>query len=146
LQLVADEEFIEMKKNTRFGKITQGTDYAAYSIDNKFLLDNNTFIDRKTGSAKYYFTMKYNGTTFGIWIDRSVSKMFVSYDVEPTCRIIYSITLDDHSPNTMLLKSISKAVLFKTFIDNYNMGNVYFENINIKNIVYDIIRKVMAYS
>jgi hypothetical protein len=90
--------------------------------------------------------MKYNGTTFGIWIDRSVSKMFVSYDVEPTCRIIYSITLDDHSPNTMLLKSISKAVLFKTFIDNYNMGNVYFENINIKNIVYDIIRKVMAYS
>ena len=53
--------------------------------------------------------------------------------------MVYSITLDDHTPNTMLLKG-GKSLILKGFIDNYKLGNVYFESMNLKNITYEIIR------
>lgn len=140
LQLVQDDEFIRERKQTRFGKLIAGTEFEEYAIENKFTMDSKTFIMRKTEKAQYYFSFIYNGVTYGVWVDYSQGKMFVSENVDPSCRIIYSITVDDHQPNTMLLKQIGKAVLFKNFIDNYKMGNVYFESQRIKNIVYEVIR------
>ena len=37
LEMVADEEYINTKKNTRFGKMLQGTKYEEYALENKFL-------------------------------------------------------------------------------------------------------------
>jgi hypothetical protein len=143
LELVANKEFIEAKEKTRFGKLIKGTKYAEYSINNEFLRDNTTFVMKKTEKAKYYFTMKYSGMLYGVWVDYSVGKMFVSEDTDPSCKIIYSITIDDHTPNTMLLKRLSQSPMFKGFIENYKLGLVYFESIKVKNVVYDIIRMAM---
>ena len=41
---VRNEQFIDAKLNTEFGKLIIGTKYADYSINNKFLLDNDTYI------------------------------------------------------------------------------------------------------
>ena len=120
--------------NTRFGKIIEGTDFAEYAIKNKFVLDNKTFIARKGATAQYYLTFIYKGESFGIWIDYNEGRFFVSQDVDPSCKIVYSITVDDHAPNTLLLSNINKAVFWRKFIDNYKQGNVYFENQKIKGI------------
>ena len=140
LELVEVEGFEEERLQTRFGKIIAGTDFAEYAIKNKFVNDSKTFIAKKTGKAQYYLTFVYKGETFGIWIDYTEGRFFVSQDVDPSCKIIYSITVDDHSPNTLLLSNINKAVFWRKFIDNYKMGNVYFENQKIKNIVYEVIK------
>lgn len=140
LQLVQDENFIKERKETRFGKLVEGTDFAEYAIENKFTMDSKSFIMKKTEKSYYYFTFIYMNETFGVWIDYREGKMFVSENVDPSCLITYSLTVDDHKPNTMLLKQINRAVLFKNFIDNYKMGNVYFESQKIKNIVYEVIR------
>lgn len=143
LQLVQDEEFIKQRKETRFGKLIAGTEFEQYAIENKFVQDNKTFIMKKTENSQYYFTFIYKGETFGIWIDYKEGKFFVSTNVDPSCKMIYSITVNDHSPNTMLLSQINKAILWKKFIDNYKMGNVYFENQKIKNITYEVIKLCM---
>lgn len=143
LQLVQDDEFIRERKETRFGKLIAGTDFEQYAIENKFTNDSKTFIMRKTEKAQYYFTMWYMGTAYGVWIDYHAGKMFVSENIDPSCRIAYSLTVEDHQPNTMLLKQINKAVLFKQFIDNYKLGNVYFESQKIKGVVYDVIKLCM---
>lgn len=140
LQLVQDEEFIRERKQTRFGKLVAGTDFEQYAIENKFIMDSKTFIMKKTEKSQYYFTFIYQGEKYGIWVDYQAGKFFVSQDVDPSCRLIYSITVDDHSPNTLLLSSLSKAVFFKKFIDNYKLGNVYFESQKIKNITYEVIK------
>lgn len=140
LQLVQDEEFIQERKNTRFGKLIAGTDFEEYAIENKFIDDNKTFVMKKTENAQYYFTFIYKGESYGVWIDYKVGKMFVSCNVDTYCRIIYSITVDDHKPNTLLLTQLNKSQFFKTFLNNYKQGNVYFESLKIKAIVYDMIR------
>lgn len=140
LQLVQDDEFIRERKQTRFGKMVEGTEFAEYAIENKFIDDSKAFIMKKTERAHYYFTFIYMGETFGVWIDYNAGKMFVSENVDPSNRTIYSLTVEDHKPNTMLLKQLNKSPFFKNFMDNYKMGNVYFESQKIKNITYEVIR------
>ena len=141
---VRNEAFIDKKKNTEFGQLVAGTTYAEYSIENKFLLDDDSFLEKKTGKARYYFTFIYKDRTFGVWADFSEGKMWVSEDIDPSFPFTYTTTMKDHKPNTMLLKSRSKNTRFGMFIENYKMGNVYFENMNIKNMCYEVIRMVMS--
>ena len=143
LQLVQDEEFIREKKQTRFGKLIEGTEFAEYAIENKFTKDNKSFIMKKTGKSHHLFSFVYMGTTYGVWVDYNEGKYFVSLDLDPSNMNLYSLTVDDHTPNTMLLSTITKSFHFKPFIENYKMGNVYFESQRIKNIVYEVIRMIV---
>lgn len=138
VEFVQDEDFIEMKKNTRFGKLINGTKYASYSIDNAFLRDDDSFIEKKTGRANYYCSLRYKNDLFGIWVDYSAGKFWVSKDIDTSFKVTYSLTLADHTPNTLLLKG--KSTVLKYFVENYKIGNVYFESMNIKNITYEIMR------
>ena len=137
---VRNEKFIDRKKNTEFGSLISGTTYEGYSIDNKFLLDNDTFIESKSPKAKYYFTFVYLEHTLGVWADFNEGKMYVSKAVDPNYPLVYSITMKDHKPNTMFLKNKNRAGHFKVFLENYKLGNVRFESINIKNITYEVIK------
>lgn len=143
LQLVQNEEYINNRKQTRFGQMIEGTEFADYAIENKFTMDNKSFIMKKTEKSRYYFTFYYMGEGYGIWVDYFEGKFFVSDDVDPSCKLIYSLTVDDHKPNTLLLRQINKAVLFKTFIDNYKLGNVYFESQRVKSVTYEVIKMCM---
>lgn len=144
VELTDGNGFTEVKRHTRFGQIIDGTPYGDFSINNHFLLDDDTFIEKKAASARYYFTFKYKGELFGVWADFLLGKLWVSRDVDPSYKLIYAITLKDHSPNTIYLKRISTAGHFKTFLEYYKQGLVGFENMNLKNITYDIIRMVMT--
>lgn len=140
---VRNDKFIDAKKDTEFGALIEGTNYAEYSIENKFLLDDDSFIEKKSENPRYYFTFTYRGKQFGVWANFKEGKMWVSKDLDPSCPVNYALTLKDHTPNTMLLKSRSGNTHFKIFIENYKMGNVRFESMDIKNMCYEIIRMVM---
>ena len=140
LQLVNNEEYIQSRKETRFGKLIAGTEFEEYAIENKFVADSKTFIMKKTEKAQYYFTFVYEGESYGVWVDYHEGMMFVSENVDPSCRILYSLTVQDHSPNTLLLSQLNKSLFFKAFIENYKMGNVYFESQKIKSVCYEVIK------
>lgn len=140
LQMVNNEEYIQARKETRFGKLIAGTDFEEYAVENKFVNDTDTFIMKKTEKCQYYMTFVYEGESFGVWVDYDAGKMFVSENVDPSCRIVYSLTLDDHKPNTMLIGKLNRSPFFKPFIENYKMGNVYFESQKIKQVVYNVIK------
>lgn len=139
VEFVSDSDFIEHKKNTRFGKIIKDTPYGEYNIENKFRYDTNNFVSKKSETAKYLFTFVYKAGNYGVWIDYKKGLMFVNEQVDPYCKIILCLTLDDHTPNTMLLKSKSKDPYLSMLIEQYGLGNVRFGNINVKNNVMDLI-------
>lgn len=137
---VRNADFIKAKTETEFGALIAGTKYADYSINNEMLQDNYTFIEKKSPKARYYFTFIYGGRSYGVWADFNAGRMWVSEDVDPSFLLTYTLTLKDHRPNTMFLKTGRRSTHFKTFLDNYRLGNVYFENINVKNITYEVIK------
>ena len=44
LELVSNPAYISHAKQTRFGKLVEGTEYGSYAMDNEFLLDTESFI------------------------------------------------------------------------------------------------------
>ena len=69
VELFTDSDFIEKKKKTRFGQLVDGTRYGNYAIDNKWLLDNDTFVMGKTPEAEFMLGIKYMGIMYGFWVD-----------------------------------------------------------------------------
>ena len=73
-----------------------------------------------------------------------IGKIYVSSDYDKSTVHIFSMTLSDHTPNTMMFNAMRKYTFWKTFLDNYKLGNVYFENQRIKHSMLELIR--MFYS
>lgn len=136
---VRNEGFIDVKKKTEFGKLVHGTAYADFSIENKFLLDDETFIEKKSQKARHAFNFAYRGMEFGVWYDFVEGKMWVSTSTDPS-GLFYSFTMQDHKPNTMLFKTKNKSYWLKNFFDAFKKGSLYFENMNIKNMCYEVLR------
>lgn len=145
IELVQNADFIAAKKLTRFGKLIDGTEYGKYAIENSFLRDNKTFIEKKTGNCDYIFAFIYNGVTYGVWRSFKEGKIWVSYDYDKYSKLLYALTKADHTPNTLLINSLRQSKTFKGFIDNYKIGNVYFENQNIKNVCYEVVKLAAIY-
>ena len=143
LQYMKNEEYREEKSKTRFGRLVQGTSYEKYAIENQDNHINRNFIEKKHSTSKFSFAFIYNNETYGVWIDYSEGKIFVSTDYLKDSPYKFATTLKDHTENTLFLNSARKYSCWKKFIENYQLGNVRFENQKIKNISTDLIKKLL---
>lgn len=140
VELVSTPELTEKRKKSKLGSIIAGSEYERYSMDNEFIGDDFSFIEKKTENSKPFFNIYYRGVTYGIWGDLKAGRYTVSLD---TCdRITYTMSLKDHSPNTMLISSLRNAENFRAFIENVKIGNVFYESLKIKNALYEIYKVV----
>ena len=144
LQYATSSEFRKEREQTLIGKLAKGTPYEQYAIQNQILDKNNTFIEKKKGTSTFSFAFIYEGNYYGVWNDFNEGKCYVSKDYDPYSPYIYAVTLKDHQPNTMLLRSISKYKQWKFFLENYKYGNVYYENQKIKKYTNDVVRMFMS--
>lgn len=140
VQNFVDTELSDIKHKSRFGSIIQGTDYIDYAYDNKWLLDNNDFIEHKTQRSRYYLTLRFKDSYIGIWFDEIQWLYYISDDVDLQYGLIYSVTTDDHKPNVMLFHAGKKLPWLKNLQSAYEMGAVRYENIKLKNWFRDIMR------
>lgn len=133
-----NKEFVEAKKQSMIGKLTANTTYAEYSIENKSYLDNDRFIAKKPNTATFYLCIDYKDKTYGFWLDFKNGNIFVNYQFDPDSYNHYSLTKDDHSINTFLIKNLSNTYI-KNIVWLFRNGCMYFENEQIKSQVYEIL-------
>ena len=145
LQYMDNKPYREAKKKTKFGQLVEGTDYEDYAINNKFNNNDKNFIEKKTGSSKFSFSFLFNGQKFGIWIDYNMGKMYVSNDYIDN-GLCFATTTEDHKPNTMLYSIAKKYNCWNSFILAFKLGNVYFENMKIKNISKEVLKNIILRS
>lgn len=101
--------------------LLNGTLYEQYAVKNKILDKNNDFIEKKSGTAKFSFAFIYKGLYFGVWNDFTLGKVYVSFDYVNNTPYLFSMTLKDHTPNTMLMASLKRYNFWKLFLDNFKM-------------------------
>lgn len=144
LQYMKNEEYREAKRKTKLGRITAGTSFADYAIDNLPPTQNKNFVEKKSGTAKFSFAFSYKNNIFGVWFDYKIGKIFVSNDYDKNTPYLFACTLADHTPNTMLLSSLNNYFCWKQFAKNFKLGNVYYENAKIKYIVLELFKVLNA--
>jgi hypothetical protein len=139
MEYIKDDEFVEAKYKTKFGQIIRGTKYGEYAVENEFLKDNANFVERKTGDAKFEFSMVYNNYTYGVWTDYKSGLIYTSKDIDPSNKIQFALTDQEHKPNMILVKNVNKSFLLRNYVAAYEIGQLRFEDMNIKNQCMEII-------
>lgn len=142
VQYMKNEEYRKAKHESKLGQLVEGTEYSKYAIDNAYRLDNKDFIEKKTGTSRCSFAFQYKDSKFGVWFDFNVGKIFISQDYIEGVQF-FACTLEDHRPNTMLINSAKNYSAFKTFVQNYKLGNVYYESQKIKSQVREFIKLII---
>ena len=137
-------KYREVKKQSRFGQLIDGTEYGKYAIDNEFLRDSKSFIRKKSKTSKFYFILVINSKHYGVWCDYKDGLMFISNDYDPNCPVIFSINPDDHNENTLLIRCRTSP-FFKSIIEHYRLARLCFENQQIKNNVMQYLVKHLTY-
>lgn len=133
--------FLQKKLETRSGQTMAKHDkeYFDYMYSNNALMDNNNFIEERPASAFFLFSITYQGNTYGIWTDYNKGKMYMSTAYDPDTYKNYALSLEDHTPNTMLVKSARKTYYLKNMIDAYSSGYMYFDNQTVKQVGLEIL-------
>lgn len=144
LQLMQNNEYRERKKLSKFGQLVADSLYGDYAINNDFLRDNNDFIAKKSGACQFSFAFDYENQTFGVWYNYDAGKVFISSDYEKGTPFRFSTTVENHKPNTLLLKNARNYNCWSNLITQFKLSNVYFENIKIKNIVMNLLKIILT--
>lgn len=131
--------FMEKKKQTKFGRLIEGTKYAKYAIENEVLEDNNEFI-KDRGSYKYQFmcAFKYEEFRIGVWFNLETEELFCDENIDK----------DNINKFAMLLEELEEGYLYYKGYTTVNRrlkmikratheGNIYFCSQEIKKIMQD---------
>ena len=140
IEFFTDKEFVAAKKQTRFGKLINGTRYADFAIDNKWLNDNDTFIEQKPkNGSTFMMGLKYQGQMFGFWVNYDKGYIYVNRQYDPSWLHLYALTKDDHEPNLLLIKNLRDSRHMQMVMYAYQNSLLRFEDMEVKSIMYEIL-------
>ena len=141
---IKNEAYRKVKHESKFGRLIAGTKYEKYAIDNEFLRDSKSFIGKRTETCKFIFTIKYNNNYYGVWTDYNTGFVYISSKYDANSPIVFTFNTADHDERSTMVK-ISKYDFFKGVIEKFRNGELYFDNIRIKNEIMELISKYLTY-
>lgn len=142
VEIPDSQEFAEERRKTKFGSLIQGTNYADMSIENEFVNDSKVFVEKRSKTSKFQFIIIYKGMKMGIWVDLSEGLMYVSNDYDPSSRIVYAMTKDDLTENTLLMQNWKKNYHLKKVVQAFKNGFLRFDNQVLRNTCYEMFNKM----
>lgn len=125
VERVENPAYIDAKEKTRFGKLLKNSKYMDYSLRNKFLADNDTFIEAKTGSCRYSATIKSSMGDYGIWTKPGIA--YISEDLGQSPYVI-SVDLEAHETGAETIKGDGAKQYWSWVKQKFNRGELRFEN------------------
>ena len=141
LWYVKNEKYRKAKKESKFGKLIDGTNYGKYAMENEFLQDSKSFIKKKTKKAKYRFTICMVNKNYGVYIDCDINEMFISNKVDENHPLKVTLNFEAHSEYNLYIRKRSN-LLFKMLTGYYYSSKLFFENTRIKN---DVLSDLLKY-
>lgn len=121
----------EQKSKSKFLRMIEPTNYGKYAKEGDYVDDNVNFIQKMTTTARYSMTFEYEGNSFGVYNDLRNGAIYVSDKVDPSCKLIYALTVEDHKENTLLTKS-NQVTQLRWLAHNFKLGNVRFVSMEVK--------------
>lgn len=142
IDISTNDEFIQMKKQTKFGKLIRNTKYSDFSIENKSLRDSNAFVGLMSMKhCEEFFSVTYKGNTYMVWLNLVDNLIYVNQKPTKTCKN-FSILATDHNDNSLLNTKFLGNSLFNQTIRYFQYGKIRFSSIEVKYAMYDIFKEL----
>ena len=142
LHMWDSEAFRAMKKQTDMAKLIEGTAYGDYMLGNSPFMDNDTFIGKPDGFLDYVVTYKFNGLEMGQWYNRKEGVFYISSQSDPSTKKVFAFDTDSHGPNLIFIRQMRNHPNIKQLRWAFENGLLRFENLTIKNNMYDLLNVV----
>lgn len=135
-EMVQSEKFRAKVDKTKFGQLIKGTAYYDYAVGNSFRDDNNAFIARKTEEAQFYYAIKFDGRSVGVWVDYDEGNYYVCGKIPKNARVI-TLTKDDMQPNLVMIER--NSIYMRSLKRMYMQGSVFFDSIETREFTHSIL-------
>lgn len=135
-------DFSEERRKTRFGKLIDGTEYGAMSLDNEFTNDSDLFVEKRSKYSKHVFSVIYKGVTMGIWVDTNEGLMYMSPDHDPSSKHVYAMSTADLKENVMLMTGWRQNYHLKKMVSAFKKGYLRFDNQLMRTTGYELFSKM----
>ena len=136
-----DNDYLNKKLNTRWGKLSTSVAFGKHSIYNESLIGNEYFIvDKKPKNCIVYFSVIYNNSNVGIWYAPDINKYYCDDKIVNTSKLQYVLQKDDMTPDTIQVDNANKSYMVYQFKEYFKNGQVIYKNKFIKDNVYDIMK------
>lgn len=113
--------------------------YTAYSAQNVYLNDNNSFVENVKGKSVYICTLKYEGNYYAIRSFDEQGIIYCDHNADLTYPTSVCVTTEDHQINYVMLKN--NDILLIKLRDLFNKGCFRFKDLICK----DCVLKALSY-
>ena len=143
IEFYFNEEFINKKESTAFGKLIKSTSYGEYNMKNKFLRDTDAFIDVRPPSANMKcWQFVFDGEKFALWQDYKYQRFYVDRNYEKNfgeyrTYVSNPVDMDDADKSMILFKK--NCTLAKKLALLIERGDLYFCDQSAKQKFYEKI-------
>lgn len=141
-EMVSNEAFREVRRNTRFGKLISGTEYGEYAIDNSFGIERHNDIAKLNSTFHYMYSVQWLDSRFGIYKSDAEQKILISSKYDKTFKA--EVTLNDKNGkiNRMLLTQRQYDFYLRNLKAYYVNGFVYYETLKVKQVMEPLLYKI----
>jgi hypothetical protein len=138
VHFIDSEEFKNEVYQTKFGKFIAGTEYADYAVENEFIDNNDSMIERKPSSALYVLTLETSTGIFSVWYDAKQSRYYCQID-RPGNEILFTMVNDKMSEDKTLVTFNDKTVA--RLRSAYRNGRMRFDVASVRNAFIETFKR-----
>lgn len=136
LNVYKNEEFKEMREQTKLAKVTEGTTYKEMAFENRFEDVNEDFIRQRPKNGYLSVNIYWRKKTYGVWVDIDTYSYIISTTTNPDAPTICYTTKD--FKNNMMVITDKSSRINKNLKGAFQKGYLYFENMYIRNEMLDL--------
>lgn len=133
-----NESSSKLQSQSSFNTAFAGSSYIGYSTHNIYLNDDNTFISKIKGNARYLCTLRHNGKNYGVRTFNEQGIIYISTSADMSFPLKLAITNDDMQINYILLRSNNYYISLLKYY--FNKGLFRFENLECKNVIFNLFK------
>ena len=141
VQLVKNPVYEEAKMQSCLGGIIEGTAYAEYAVYNKFYMDTNTFVKKRTGTHYEILSFAYQNKRYGLYVSKNDKSLIIDYSRKPI--LDFQIKDIDMTDEGIKLLSKSSHPVFRYMRNYFDVSQLYYHNQAIKSELYPILFKIL---
>lgn len=140
IEYCVNQDFVDVAYSTRFGRLTKGTVYGEYAIENNFLLDNYNHVEPRSSTSIYKLTLTHLNQYYGVYFDYSKNLIYITRRKNLNGGLAIAVTVDDVEDNSVLAKSQNIREIINTIKEMFSLGRCRYETIKVKSGFYEIMR------
>lgn len=140
-EVLDNKEYSKHVSKTKFGQLISKTTYGEYAVQNKFLLDTDTFIDKMPPGCYYICTFIINGKDIGFYVNNEANMWYLSEKIDKTCKQRFTLDINEHTEQTIL--SARNNLYVSNMILKFCQGLIRFDTQSVKNICNSTLKKLI---